>query len=115
MCIPTTGQLPSTACRFKLHQSLQQAGIVCLITSFVVAMTIFFRKSGTGSTLHQLYTPHFATGVALPAAALLQAVLAGVRPGLTSRFRGLWRGTHLLLGYGTVGLGKSDRQEVITG
>lgn len=72
---------------FKLHQSLQQAGIVSLVASFVVAMTLFSRTNGFGRTLHKLYTPHFGMGVAMTAAALLQAILAAVRPPMMSRYR----------------------------
>lgn len=92
--------------RFRLHQSLQQAGLVSMLASFGVAMTLFYRKNGTGRLLHTLYTPHFAMGVAVAAAVLLQAVLGAGRPGLTSRHRGMWRAAHVILGYCTVGLGE---------
>jgi hypothetical protein len=93
-------------CRFKLHHSFQQAGIITLIASFVVAMVLFYQKYGLGGALHKLYTPHFAMGVTVTAAAVLQAVLAGVRPALLSERRALWRAAHMGLGYGTVGLGE---------
>lgn len=90
---------------FKLHQSLQQAGMVCLMASFVVAMTLFHRKNA-GGTLHKVYMAHFGMGIALPAAAVLQAILAAVRPALTSKYRMPWKAAHCFLGYGIVGLGK---------
>lgn len=99
--------------RFKLHQCLQQAAIVCLIASFVAAMTLFYRRNGTGSTLHHLFTPHFGMGVALPAAVLSQAVLGSVRPHSNSRYRGLWRAAHHTLGYGVLALGESKQCRVV--
>jgi cytochrome b561 len=79
--------------------------MVCLIASFVVAMTLFHRKNA-GSIHHQVYTSHFSMGIALPAAAVLPAILAAVRPALTSKYRLPWRVMHSVLGYGIIGLGK---------
>lgn len=99
-------------CRFKLHQSLQQAAIVCLIASFVAAMTLFYHRNRTGSALHRMFTPHFGMGVALPAAVLLQAVLGSVRPDSNSGYRGLRRAAHYTLGYCVLAAGESKQCHV---
>jgi len=88
-----------------MHVLLQVLALLCASAGVVVALLAFGWKDEPSQPL---YSPHKWFGIAVMGAALLQLLVAPLKPSLDSPRRGAWQGVHTWWGRLTTAAGVAN-------